>query len=186
MSSDEPRGPGDAIRPRSSADTEGDVQRVLSKLEQRGFDLRVNRLVANSPNAFRPFILFADALVTRAMLPAVVREVVVLHLAVMRNSDYEWYEHRRMALSAGVTADQMKAIRTGRIGPELFSAEQLLGISIADELMGGQGLARQQWKAAIDAWAVEGAMDLVLSVGWWGGLVPLVLEALAVKPPPEA
>jgi len=168
---------------RSSADTEGDVERVLGKLEARGTDLRVVRYVANSPTAFRPFILLSDALISKATLPAAVREAVVLNLAIKRGSAYEWYEHERMALAAGLTAAQLDAIRTGSLGSNLFSDEQRLGVAIAEEMLAGAGLGRPRWEAAISAWGVEGAMDLVLSVGWWGGLVPLLLEALALEPP---
>jgi 4-carboxymuconolactone decarboxylase len=171
---------------RSSADTEGDVQRILGKLESTGNDLRVVRYVANSSTAFRPFVLLSDALISKATLPAVVREAVVLHLAVKKQSAYEWYEHQRMARAAGIGDEQMQAVREGRLDSDLFSEDQLLAIAISDEMMAGGGLGRSRWEAAIAAWGIEGAMDLVLSVGWWGGLVPLLLESLDLQPPPDA
>ena len=48
------RGPN-AVKPRSSSDTEGEVQRVLGKLESGGNDIKIMRLMANSPNAFYGF-----------------------------------------------------------------------------------------------------------------------------------
>ena len=184
---DAPRGqvgPGELLQLRSSADTEGEVQRVLAKLEAAGIDLPVVRSIANAPNAFRPFILLADALLTKAVLPAPVREVVIMYLAARQGSAYEWHEHERMAAAVGVTRAQLQAILAGDPSAEHFSAEQLLGVAVAREMLDGDGLSRERWREAIDAWGVEGAMDVVLSVGWWGGMVPLVLGALALDAPP--
>lgn len=179
-------GPGPALELRSSADTEGDVKRILGKLETTGNDLRVVRYVANSSTAFRPFVLLSDALISSSTLPAAVREAVVLHLAVTKQSAYEWYEHQRIGRAAGLDDSQLEAIRAGKEEADSFSEAQLLAIAVADEMMAGGGLGRSRWEAAIAAWGIEGAMDLVLSVGWWGGLVPLLLEALDLQPPPDA
>jgi alkylhydroperoxidase family enzyme len=179
-------GPGPALQPRSSADTEGDVQRILGKLESTGNDLRVVRYVANSSTAFRPFILLSDALMSKSRLPAAVREAVVLHLAIKKANAYEWHEHQRIGRAAGITDNQLDAIRNGRLDGDLFSEQQLLAVAIADEILAGAGLSRARWEAAIAAWGIEGAMDLMLSVGWWGGLVPLLLESLDLQPPPES
>lgn len=171
------------IRPRTAADTDGDVARVLGKLEARGSALAVARYVANSSAAFRPFILFSDALLSRAQLPADVREVVVLHLAVKRDNRYEWFEHEKMSQAAGITEEQRSAIRIGAYEGGLFSHGQRLAVGVADELIDRRQLSAGRWREAIDAWGPEGAMDLVLSIGWWGGLVPVLLEALGLEPP---
>jgi alkylhydroperoxidase family enzyme len=152
-------------------------------LEASGNDLDIVRLVANSPNVFRPFILFADALMTRATLPSDVREVVVMHLAARRQSNYEWKEHETISQRAGVTYEQLAAIQSARYTADLFSEDQLLAVAIADELLAGAGLRSAAWINAIQHWQVEGALDLVFTVGWWGALVPLIIEALALDTP---
>jgi alkylhydroperoxidase family enzyme len=178
-------GPGTAVRMRSSIDTEGDVSRVLGKLEQSGKDFNVVRYIANSPNSFRPFILFSDALLSKSVLPATIREIVILHAAVRHMNSYEWYEHERISQAAGVTADQLVAIRNNQFDSALFSEDERLGVEIANEMLDGGGVSSSHWEVAIAAWGVEGALDLVLSVGWWGGMVPLILEALGLEAPPS-
>lgn len=176
---------GDARRLplRSSGDTEGEVQRVLGKLEGRGTDLTVVRMMANSANAFRPFVLFADALMTRSPLPPEVREVVILHLAARMGQTYEWFEHESMSERAGVSAAQREAIRGRDLESPLFSEQQRLGIKAADELLDGRHLAEPTWRAMVQAWGPGGALDMVLTIGWWGGLVPYVLDALGLEDP---
>jgi hypothetical protein len=173
------------VRLRSSSDTVGDVQRVLGKLEALGTDLTVVRLVANSPNCFRPFVLLSDSLLSRATLPAEVREVVIMRMAARRNVSYEWWEHERMSVAAGITAAQLDAIQAGDLGSHLFTDDQRLGVAIADELLAGGGLRRTQWEEAFVSWGLEGTMDLVLSIAWWGGFIPLLLEAMGLRDPAD-
>jgi 4-carboxymuconolactone decarboxylase len=176
-------GPGPLLQPRSSTDTEGDVQRVLGKLETRGTNLTVVRMIANSANAFRPFVLFSDGLMSRSTLPADVREVVILHLAVRLDNSYEWYEHESMSAAAGVTDEQREAVRRGDIAPPLFSEDAVFAVRVADVMLERRGLPQGLWERAITTWGPDAAVDLVLAVGWWGGLVPLALEALGLRDP---
>jgi 4-carboxymuconolactone decarboxylase len=168
---------------RSSTDTEGEVQRVLGKLEGRGSDLTVVRMIANSPNAFRPFVLFSDALMTRSPVAADIREVVILHLAVRMRQSYEWFEHEAMSERAGVTNEQRQAIRDGRLEQSLFSDNQLLAVTAADEMLDGRRITDVTWQEMVDTFGPGGALDIVLTIGWWGGLVPLVLDALQLQDP---
>lgn len=182
-------GPGHAwvwaegLHPRSSADTGGDVQRVLGKLEARGLDELIVRLVANSPNVFRPFVLLADALLTKATLPATDREVLILHLARKLGNDYEWSSHEPLAEKVGVGDAQRAALRRGDAGsdPELFSPSQRLAVRLSDELLETKRWSEASWRAAVDTWGQEGALDLVFSIAWWGAFVPSVIGALALR-----
>jgi alkylhydroperoxidase family enzyme len=173
-----------ALRPRSAADTDGDVSRVLEKLESTAQDQMILRLVANSPNAFRPFVLMANALVNQATLPADVREAVVLHLAVELCDAYEWHSHTAEAAKAGLSRPQIDAIGAGRATSDAtgLSDGQRLAIDLVDRLRGTDGWSDTDWEAAIGAWGREGAMDLVLSTAWWAGYVPIVLRALRLVP----
>jgi hypothetical protein len=169
---------------RSAADTEGDVARVLAKLEATGQDLTILRLVANSGHAFRPFLLLSDALLNRAVLPAPVREVVILWMAVQRGVPYEWAEHVPMATRAGVTGAQVDHLAGGKpLGDGPFSDEMLLAVDIAADLLGRNGVSEEHWAAGVGRWGLEGMLDLVFTAGWWGGFVPTVLEALGLTEP---
>ncbi len=173
------------LRLRSSKDTEGDVQRVLAKLEARGLDETIVRLVANSPNVFRPFVLLADALLTKATLPAADREVLILHLATRLGVAYEWSAHEEVAAQAGVAPAQRAALR--RAGgasddAELFTPSQRLALRLADELLETGGWSSVAWTQAVDAWGREAALDLVFSVAWWGAFVPTVIGAMGLRP----
>ena len=168
---------------RTSADTEGEVQRVLRKLEETGQDLTILRLVANSSHVFRPFVLLSSALLHNSVLPARIREMIILWMAAENGVPYEWAEHVPIAIRTGVTAEQIAALESGRLSEELFSPDELLGLKIARDLCSGGGVGSADFDLAVATWGIEGAMDVIFSVGLWGGLVPKVIEGLGLVRP---
>ena len=161
------------------------MQRVLAKLEASGQIMTVTRIMANEPKLFRPFILVANALVYSEHLPADVREVVVLWIARSEEATYEWYEHVPMALRMGVTQEQVDLIDNGQVDANGFSEDQLLGVAVARAIMVDRELPNDLWQRSIDRWGVAGAIDLVMSVGWWGGITRMLLDALGLKVPDQ-
>jgi 4-carboxymuconolactone decarboxylase len=172
-----------AVARRSSSDTDGDVQRVLTKLEARSVDLTILRILANSPRSFRPFVLLADALLDGTVLPARVREAVVLRIAHSRGYIYEWNEHVPIAQSAGLSEALIAGIKNDEPTQAIFDAEQQLGVSAAEELARDGELRNETWQRMNETWGLEGALQLVLVIGWWGGMVPAVTNSLGLVRP---
>jgi len=167
---------------RSSQDTTGKTQQILGKLEESRNINSMIRLLANSPNGFRPFVMMSNALLTQARLPARAREVAVLCLARARNAAYQWHEHVEMSRKVGVTAAQQDAIKDGRLDDEsIFDAGERIALRIASKMARGGDLSAEDWRDMERQWGIEGALDLVLTVSWWGGFVPLIINALRVQ-----
>jgi hypothetical protein len=169
---------------RSSSDTEGDVKRVLSKLEPSGHDLKINRVMANSSAAFRPYLLLASGLLNNAALPPIEREIVILHLATRRHVTYEWEEHVPMSKEAGVTDEQRRAIELGQLDdPSIFSQAEQLAIRVSDSIIDRGSPSPEMWSEMKAQWGPEGAFDLVVTVAFWGGFVPTIIESVGLKHP---
>ena len=170
-----------AIPLRSSADTEGEVARVLGKLEESGNDLRILRLLANSSGMFRPFVLLADRLLSQSRVPPVARELVILHLAVRRAAPYEWDEHVPISAAAGVTDEQRAAVAAGLVDdPAVFAEPERLAMRVAGRIADGT-LTQEDWDEVEGSLGSGAALDLVLTVGWWGAFVPTIIGALGLE-----
>jgi alkylhydroperoxidase family enzyme len=169
---------------RTAADTDGDVNRVLAKLEATGQAQAILRLAANSPNVFRPFVLLANSLVNKATLGDAEREALVLFLAVKEGAAYEWAAHQRPAEQAGLTAEQIAVLQAGDAleHPETFSDSQNLTLRLGNKLVEGESWSEHDWAEAIAAFGREGALDLVFSVSWWAGFVLIFTRALELRP----
>jgi hypothetical protein len=173
---------------RASTDTTGDVQRVLSKLEPKGNDLKVLRVLANASAGFRPFVLMADALLHQSTVAPDVREVMILHMAARRRVTYEWLEHVPMSAEAGITDEQREvlwAAETHLSDEDLtsFTADQALAIAVVDEVLDHHALSDETWAAAVEAWGGETAAESLLIICWWGAFVPTFIEAVGLQRP---
>jgi hypothetical protein len=166
----------------SSATAEGETARLLGKLEQSGRDIPIIRVVANWPPGFRPFVLMADALLSKGVLAPTTREFVVLHIAARQGLDYEWDEHVTMSAAAGVTDGQRAALRDGSIPPADggtdFTAADIAAITFADQLLVPEPVTPARWDAACTALGEDAAREIVFAVAWWGGYVTVVARSL--------
>jgi 4-carboxymuconolactone decarboxylase len=168
-------GPGPLLPLRTSEDTTGEVARLMAKFERRNNAPDIVREIANSERGFSLWVHGIDSLMYRADLPAVDREAAILRLAATVGSTYEWEQHRPIALEAGLSAGAIEAI--GRLDPpEGLSASATLAIGVADTVLAGGSLSDETWSACRAQWGDAGAFDLLLTVAWWGGLVPLLIR----------
>lgn len=167
---------------RTSRDTEGDVARVLGKLEASGRDLTILRVMANSAGTFRAFVLLADALMNRSVLPPVVRESVILWIAARAGNAYETAEHVPIARENGLSDEDVAALCEGRVPSH---GDARLAITVVEEHLARGQLSQATWDQAAAAWGVDGALDLLLTVGWWGGIVQTITTAIGLQQPDE-
>ena len=169
---------------RTIDDTEGDVKKILGRLEETSDALKVVRLIANSDTVFKPFVSMAAALMAKASLGAAEREVVILYLAAQRGVPYEWAEHIPMSSKAGVTDAQRASLADGFPADlSLFDDSQQLALTSAQEIVEHRRLAPEKFDRAREWWGEQAALDLIFTVGWWGGFVPTVIEAFGLESP---
>lgn len=166
---------------RSSADTEGDVARMLEKLEANGSALTILRYVANASSAFRPFVLFANALLNKSTLPRTSIEVLILHIATLVDAPYEIAEHVPMALAAGLDQRTIDGVLVGDIPSVVHDAPTLVMIEVAHALIGARSIPESLWAQTVQELGAEGAMELVLVVAWFAGTVRIVTDALGLE-----
>jgi 4-carboxymuconolactone decarboxylase len=172
------------LKQRTTDDTDGDVQKMLGRLEEFGDVQKVVRLIANSPTVFKPFVLMSTALMAKATLPPAEREVVILYLAGQRGVDYEWAEHVPISAAAGVTDEQRDALTKGDLDDvSSFSDSERIALAAAREMVEDRRLSEETWARAIEQWSEQGALDLIFTVAWWGGFVPMVIESFGVTSP---
>jgi AhpD family alkylhydroperoxidase len=176
-------GRGPLLPLRHSSDTDGEVRRLLEKFESRNNAPDILRLVANSERGFQLWVKFIDALMYRSDLPAADREVAVLRLAATQRSRYEWVEHEQIARSVGLSAEAIEAIAdvsdvVDHNPFEMLTESQNLVITMVDSVLDpqGSGIDDEIWNRARITWGDNAAFDLLYCIGWWGGMVPLLIR----------
>jgi len=112
------------------------AERIASAAGTTNKDVKVPNLLralAHSPRLLDVQTQVGDALWNTTELERQLQELVILRVAQIRHSDYEWGRHVGMAAFAGVPEEKIAALERWQDAPELTSAERA-AIALADAL----------------------------------------------------
>lgn len=117
-------------------------------------------------------------------LPPVLSELAILVVARTWGSEFEWLVHKPIALAAGVPADAVEAIRTGRT-PLLEDPAQSAVYAFCAALLSDHHVDDALYADAVLALGETGVVDLVGILGYYS-LISMTINAFRVPPPEGA
>ncbi len=135
-----------------------------SRAEGRPKGLNVLGTLAQHPalaqafHTFNGYILFASTLAPRE------RELLVLRVAAVRGSDYEWRQHAILAGDAGLDEDEVARIAEGPDAPGWPALDAAM-VRAVDELIGDGAVSDATWRVLAGELDSQQLMDLVFTVG---------------------
>ena len=129
-------------------------------------------------NAWGKQLLMGNTLDTRAF------ELVVLRIGWVQQSAYEWHHHVGYALKAGMTLEEIAAIRTFPEGGS-WSAHDAALLSAVDELKRDGSIAAATWATLGNTFDTRQLMDLVFTIGHYT-MTSWALETFGVTVEPWA
>jgi len=146
---------------------------------QRG-DLNVYRVLANAEKVFTGWMLAGQAILTNPVLPIRLRELVTLRTAYLMDSPYELGQHRDVARTAGVSADEIKAVTSESSWKTAdFNPVELALLHLTTELLTTRNVAAEVLEHVRTALGAEATVEVLMVIGRYAGLA-LMLNALEV------
>jgi alkylhydroperoxidase family enzyme len=140
------------------------------------------RVLAHSPLMLRAYAGLARGLRYEAQTPRPLRELMILRVAQLTASDYEWAHHRAMAASAGVGAEQVAALESWR-SSERFDERERAALRCVDEVheiaLSDEGFAELE-----RAFGAAATIELVLLSAFYE-TVARIIQALGLEVEPE-
>ncbi|GLU47499.1 carboxymuconolactone decarboxylase family protein [Nocardiopsis ansamitocini] len=118
-----------------------------------------------------------------ATLSPRVRELVILTVATIRKSAFEWSAHRRAGLAAGLTEAEIAALGRNRT-PESLSAPERAALDFARSLLRDRDADDPEYAAVRTGFGDAGAVELIVLVGYYDMLATL-LRTLRVPVPED-
>lgn len=146
---------------------------------ERG-NLNVYRALANAENVFIGWMVAGRAALTSPVLPARLRELVILRVGYLMNCPYEIAQHTAVARAVGISDREVKAVTsTAGLATGDFDESELAVLHLTTELMATRGVAFALFDQAHQALGSEGTIEVLMLINRWAGLA-LMLNALDV------
>ncbi len=153
-----------------------DIERAI--LAVRGRISLLYQVLLNSAPIADGWEKMLSAVRNRSSLPAALRELVILRVAVLNGAGYEFDAHRPLAEQAGVPRQKIDALKDAQLGASFATEERAVleltdamtrDIRVPDELF-------ERLRAQFDA---RGLVDLVATVAAYN-MVSRLLVALNI------
>ena len=107
-----------------------------------------------------------EALRFNSAIPAKLREVAILSVAVYWKSQYEWWAHAQIAISEGLPKTVIDSIKKGEPLPETEPGAKAITEFVKETLENKQ-VADETFKGAINYLGERGIVDLTLLIGYY-------------------
>ena len=134
------------------------------KGESRPKGLNALGVLARYPELSRAYNIFSGQIMYGSTLSARHRELVVLRVATVRDSQYEWLQHVASAADNGVDVDEVARVAAGPDAPGWSDLERAL-LRAVDELLADALIGDETWSALAGGLEERELMDLVFTVG---------------------
>jgi len=134
-----------------------------------GTPLRMFSALAYHAPAFHAVRGFSHALGDGSTLTRCELELVILRVAALVGSRYEWDIHRAICAKAEVlTAPEVEALRAAVLpGDVLTDPRERALVLVADEITASAALSADGWDAATAALPMPTVVEAILWAGWY-------------------
>ena len=141
--------------------------------------LNIFRTLARAPKALARFNEWGSYVLSRRnSLPAREREILILRVGFLCKSGYEFTQHTRIGLQAGLTADEIERIKAGADAG--WSAADAALIRATDELVGDHFIGEATWAELGQHFTDKQRMDVVFTTGQYTQ-VSMILNTFGVQ-----
>ncbi len=156
------------------------VLAVLARAARTGRPPNLFATLARNRRLFRAWLRFAGALMPRGSLPRADTELVILRVAHNCRCEYEWRHHERIARTAGLTGEDIAAVRDGASGSN-WSARQALLLRAADEVHARREIRQELWTRLRAELTQAELIELVMLIGHHE-LLAMTISTLRIAP----
>ncbi len=126
--------------------------------------LNVSRMLAGSPSMFIPLTRVFSAYLNEGLLTDEMREMAILRVGYLRNSEYEVVNHLRVAQLIGMSPEKIAALVPGE-PQDAFTPDERAVLRFVDEVVRDGGASRDAFDAVAAFMPPAEMIELTLVVG---------------------
>jgi 4-carboxymuconolactone decarboxylase len=110
------------------------VAQVYNSFDREGREpIALYRILSHAPHVLHAFSGIGQGLRYEAVTPRALRELIVLRVAQLTRSDYEWSHHKAMAIAAGVEDRKLRELACWRAS-DAFDERERAVLRCAEEM----------------------------------------------------
>lgn len=160
--------------------TDRQPEAIRQFMSRRG-ELNVFRLLANAPHVFTGWTRMVDEMLDSPTFSARMRELIILRVAHLQGSPYEFVQHLRLARSAGLTERQISAITDdGDRDMAGFKDSERAALDVITERCTTRRLRAATFAAAHTALGDTAVTEVLMIISCYYGLA-VVLNAVELE-----
>ncbi len=137
--------------------------------------------LARHRRLFRGWIHFASTLMPRGTLDRADTELVILRVAHLCGSEYEWSHHAAIAATMGLSAEDVECIRREGAAANRWAPRQAALLHAADELHADQRISDATWAELTAFFDDEQLIEVCMLIGHYQ-MLAMTLNSLRVAP----
>ena len=168
------------IHPQDESEWDDEVKTIIrgNKKSSKAYVPNVIKTIVRHPKLFKRWRVFGNHVLFKSSLPAREREILILRIGWLCQSEYEWGQHVVIGKQASLNDEEIKMITTGPDAPgwDLFDATLLRAV---DELYTDAFISDITWKQLSERYNTHQLMDLIFTVGQYNA-VSMALNTLGV------
>jgi alkylhydroperoxidase family enzyme len=138
-------------------------------------------IVAHADSAFGDWLRYSNTLLRRLELDPLLRELAILQVARLSDSEYEWVQHVPIAESFGATPDQVAAIELRAPQREQFADVQWQVLDFTRAVVADGAAGEEAVRTLTAALGERQVVELLLVIGNYMGLARLI-ATVALEP----
>ena len=155
------------------------AEEIMAPMVARARTFNVFRTLTNHPDLMRRWLVFANHILGKSTLAVRERELIILRIGYLCQSEYEWGQHVVIAREAGMSDDEIRLAKTGPDTEGISELDRLL-LQATDELHADAHVSDATWQGLAAHLSTQQLMDVVFTVGQYN-LVSMALNSFGVQ-----
>ncbi len=144
-----------------------DVQEEFKKLRARGTTpTNLHRTFNHAPKLARAISALAQALRFGSVVSRDDKELIILRASQLAHGNYQFEQHRPMAMSCGITAAQIESLSNWR-NSNLFSDRQRAVLALADGMASDAGVDDATFDAMKKYFTTQEIVELTMNAAYY-------------------
>jgi AhpD family alkylhydroperoxidase len=145
---------------------------------QRGAVPHLYKMLLNAPAVAEGWLNYLTAIRQRCSLPAALRELVIIRIAIVNGAPYEADQHRPIALKLGISEQQLDALAQWE-SSTVFDDTQRKVLTYCDTMTKSVQVPDATFKAVQDIFTPAEMVELTATIAAYN-MVSRFLEALQI------